>query len=114
LLKIFLKYISANASLWPEWGFKAFVNQYQAYKFNLDPAPIISDQELSRLPTNTLILIGQDEVLCNPIKIKSRIHSAAPSIVVDIISGAKHTISSDQPKLVNDKLLNFFGVNEIS
>jgi len=105
--KKFLNYISAGASQWPAWGVDAFVTQYQSYKFNFDQVPLISDHELSQLPSKTLILMGQDEVLCNPTTVASRIHSVAPSITVDIIPRAKHTISSDQPEFVNEKLLKF-------
>ena len=107
--KYFLNYISASASQWPEWGVKAFAIPYQSYKFNFDRVPIITDHELSQLPANTLILIGKDEVLCDPNTVAARIRSTAPSIIVDILSGAKHTLSSDQPDLVNEKLLSFFG-----
>lgn len=105
--KNFFNYISASASQLPEWGVKAFLVQYQSYKFNLDRAPILSDQALLHLPPKTLILLGEDEVLCDPVVAASRIRSIAPSITLNIIPGAKHTISSDQPELVNQKLLNF-------
>lgn len=105
--KKFIKYISASGLQWPEWAVNAFIIQYQAYKFNTDPAPVISDHELSQLPSNTLILLGQDEVLCDSAKVASRIRAAAPSINVEVIPGAKHTVSTDQPDLVNEKLISY-------
>ncbi len=105
--KKFLNTISATALRWPDWAVKGFIAQYQSYKFNFDKISIISDDELSQLPAKTLVLMGKDEVLYDPISVVSRIHSVAPSIIVEILPGAKHTISTDQPDLVNEKLLNF-------
>lgn len=105
--KNFLKYISASALQWPDWAVQGFVIQYQSYKFNFDRIPIISDNELSKLPPKTLILMGQDETLYDATDVASRIHKVAPSITVEILSGAKHTIATDQPDLVNERLLKF-------
>ncbi len=105
--KNFLNYISASAGRWPSWGVEAFVISYQSYKFNFDAIPTISDYELSQLPYKTLILMGKDDVIYDPITAAARISSAAPSIIVEILSEAKHTITADQPNLVNEKLLNF-------
>ncbi len=107
IAKNFLTYISASAAQWPEWAVEGFIIQYQSYKFNFDAIQFISDNDLSKLPSKTLILIGQDEVLFDPLAVVSRINSMAPSIIVDIIPGAKHTISTDQPDLVNERLLKF-------
>jgi pimeloyl-ACP methyl ester carboxylesterase len=105
--KNFLNCISASALQWPDWAVQGFIIQYQSYKFNFDRIPVISDQELSLLPSKTLILIGQDEILYDPIAVKSRINSVASSITIDLIPGAKHTISTDQSALVNERLLAF-------
>lgn len=104
MAKNFLTYISASASQWPKWAVEGFITQYQAYKFNFDKIQIISDDELSKLPFKTLVLIGEDEILCDQRALVARINALAPSIIVDIIPAAKHTISTDQPDLVNERL----------
>ena len=54
-----------------------------------------------------LILMGQDETLYDTTDVFSRIHKVAPSITVEIIPRAKHTIAIDQQDLVNERLLQF-------
>lgn len=105
--KKFLNCISASASQWPDWAVQGFVIQYQSYKFNFDRITIISDHELSQLPPKTLILIGQDETLYDVTAVASRIRRAAPFITVEIVPEAKHTIATDQPDFVNERLLGF-------
>ncbi len=68
---------------------------------------MISDHELEKLPSKTLILMGKDETLYDAIDTVSRIQKVAPSITVEILPEAKHTIATDQPDLVNEKLLKF-------
>jgi len=99
----FLNYISASAVQWPEWGVKAFIVPYHAYKFNFDKVPLMHEYDLSKLPEKTLILLGKQEVLCNPAEVVLNMNS----INVDIIPGAKHTINADQPAIVNARLLDF-------
>ena len=103
----FLKYISSCGSQLPESAVQAFIIQFQAYKPNLNKIPIISDHDLAQLPHETLVVIGQDEVLYDPEAVVSRIRLAAPFITIAMIPGAKHTISADQPDLVNDKIIQF-------
>ncbi len=105
----FLHYISSKASSFSEEAVKAFIIQFQAYKPNMDAIPIISDNDLLRLPSKTLVMLGENEVIYNPIAVASRICSVTPSVAIDIIPGAKHTISVDQADLVNQKILQFLG-----
>jgi pimeloyl-ACP methyl ester carboxylesterase len=103
----FLNYISSCGSQISESAIQAFIIQFQAYKPNMSKIPIISDHELAQLPKKTLVLIGQNEVLYDSNKVISKIRSAAPFITIAMIPGAKHTISADQPDLVNEKIIQF-------
>lgn len=109
--KKFLSYISSSAKNFPPSAVDAFVIQVQSYRPNLDAIPIISDHELSQLSVKTLVLIGDDEVLYNPLDVAERIHAISSSIEVDIIPGAKHTISVDRPDLFSERLIQFIGGN---
>jgi len=103
----FLNYISSRGSEFPEQSVKAFVIQVQAYKLNTTKIPIISDYDLAHLPSRTLLLLGEDEVLYDAEKVSSRVRSAAPFVTIDIIAKAKHMVSVDQPDLVNEKIIQF-------
>lgn len=103
----FLYYISSRASQFPESGIQAFCVQVQSYKPNMNKIPVIDDGDLARLPSKTLIILGQDEVLYNSKKVASRIYEIAPFFTVAMIPGAKHMTSVDQPDLVNEKIIQF-------
>ncbi|MBA3536067.1 MAG: alpha/beta hydrolase [Tatlockia sp.] len=103
----FLNYISSRGSEFPEHSVQAFVIQVQAYKLNTMKLPIISDYDLARLPSRTLLLLGEDEVLYDAEKVASRVRSIAPFVTIAIIAKAKHMVSVDQPDLVNERIIQF-------
>jgi len=106
--KKFLEYISSRGSSFPEWAIQGFVAQIQAYKPNMNKIPLVSNNDLSRFPAKTLVLIGQDEILYNNLNdVVARIRSVAPHITIMILPDAKHMISVDQPVLVNEKIIHF-------
>ena len=103
----FFKYTSSGSSKFPEKLIQAFVIQLQAYKLSTNKIPLISDYDLAHLPSRTLLLIGEDEVLYDVEKVVSRVHSVAPFVTIAIIAEAKHMVSVDQPDLVNEKIIQF-------
>ena len=103
----FLQYMSSAGSEFPEQAIQAFIIQLQAYKLNTNKIPIISDHDLAHLPSRTLLLLGEEEVLYDSEKVAARIRFVAPFITIAIISGAKHLIPVDQPDLVNEKIIQF-------
>lgn len=105
--KSFLKYMSSQGSKFQEWEVQAFVTQFQAYKLNTNKIPVLSDAGLSKLPTNTLILLGENEVIYNANALVRRVHAVAPSVTVKMIPDAKHTVSIDKPNLFNEIVINF-------
>lgn len=105
--KSFLKYISLRGANFSEQAIKGFVTQIQSYKPNTNKIPIMSDNELAKILTQTLILIGQDEIMYHSNDIASRVRLNAPHVTVTIIPYAKHMVSIDQPNVVNEKIINF-------
>lgn len=103
----FLYYISSRGSQFSESGIQAFCIQVQSYKPNTNKIPVITDRDLAKFPSKTLIILGQDEVLYNSKEVASRIHKVAPFITVVMIVGAKHMTSVDQPDIVNEKIVQF-------
>lgn len=103
----FLKYISSRGAEFSEQSVQAFVIQVQAYKLNTIKIPIISDYDLAHLPSRTLLLLGEDEVLYNTEKVASRVRLVAPFVIIAILAEAKHMVSVDQPELVNEKIIQF-------
>jgi pimeloyl-ACP methyl ester carboxylesterase len=106
-VKRFLNYISSQGAHFPKWAIEALVIQFKAYKPHLNKFPMISNSELSKFPAKTLILLGQGEVLYNSKDVALRIREVAPNITVIILPDAKHTVSVDQPTVVNEKIIHF-------
>jgi len=105
--KSFLNFISSRGPQFPESAIKAFVIQVQAYKPNTNKIPIITDHDYTQLPSKTLILLGQNEVLYDSTKVALGIQSIAPFIKIRIIPDAKHIIFADQPAMVNEEIIQF-------
>ncbi len=105
----FLNYMSAAGSYLTNSDIQDFIIQFRAYRPNKDVilTKICSDAELRNLPEKTLILLGDKEVLYNPIQAKHRVDKFSKSAVVQIIKGSKHTVSVDQPKVFYNEIVNF-------
>lgn len=105
----FLRYMSSGASRFSDEEVQSFITQFKSYRPNKEimAMPVATDEELSRMTSNTLILLGDEEVLYDPKEAIKRINNIAPEISIKTIPGAKHTISIDQPELFNRLLVEF-------
>jgi pimeloyl-ACP methyl ester carboxylesterase len=82
-------------------GFKYFRCQGEA---NPD---IFSDDELRSLQAPTLLLIGQQEVIYDPVASVERARKLIPHIEADLIPHASHDLAYYQAKVVNERILEF-------
>ena len=76
------------------------------------PAIPFSDNELRSLRVPTLLLIGEEEVLYDPVAALSRARRLIPGLVGDLIPGASHDLAFRQPKIVDERLLAFLATVE--
>ncbi len=72
---------------------------------------VFNDDELQRIKTPVLILIGDKEVICNPVEAKTRAVKLLSDVRVEIVERAGHTINKDQPETVNRLIIDF--LNEV-
>jgi pimeloyl-ACP methyl ester carboxylesterase len=71
--------------------------------------PIVySAEELAKVKTPTLLLIGEQEVICDPIAAIKNAKRLMPSIRAELIPEASHTMSFTQSEIVDQKILAFF------
>ncbi len=56
-----------------------------------------------------LLLLGEKEVLYDARSAVNRARQLIPHIQAEIIPNAGHMLNTDQPKMVNEKILNFIG-----
>ena len=82
-------------------GFKHFRCQGEA---NPD---IFSDDELRGLQAPTLLLIGQQEVIYDPVASIERARRLIPHIEASLVPNASHDLSSFQARIVDERVLGF-------
>jgi pimeloyl-ACP methyl ester carboxylesterase len=86
-------------------GFKYFRCQGEA---NPD---IFTDEQLSSLKAPTLLLIGQQEVIYDPVASVERARHWIPCIEADLIPHASHDMSAFQAEVVDQYILKFLKEN---
>lgn len=69
---------------------------------------VCTDEELLSIQTPILLLLGENEVMYNPIEAMERAKSFIPNIDVEIVEGAGHLLSMEKPDSINERVLNYF------
>lgn len=70
--------------------------------------PVYSDEELRKIQTPMLLLIGDHEVIYKPEPVIRRATCLVPGLKAEIIPNANHNAQVTAPNLVNEKILEFF------
>jgi pimeloyl-ACP methyl ester carboxylesterase len=82
---------------------------YTLHFKGLLPPPTLPARTLRRLSAPTLLLVGQHEVVFNPASVLARARHSIPGLVAaEVVPGAGHDMTYDQPTWVNQRLLRFF------
>lgn len=66
-----------------------------------------TDRELQQVQAETLLLLGEHEVIYNPQIALNRAVALIPNIEARIIPGAGHAVNIDQPELVTESIIGF-------
>jgi len=69
--------------------------------------PTFTDEDLKKIATPTLLLIGDHEIMYEPRKALERAKELIPNLRVELVTCAGHMLNSDQPAIVNRHILNF-------
>jgi pimeloyl-ACP methyl ester carboxylesterase len=80
---------------------------FKYYRSNRSIAPDFRDDELRRITAPTLLLWGEYETVYNVTKASQRATRLMRNIHIEVIPNAGHTISDDQPDIVNGQIINF-------
>jgi pimeloyl-ACP methyl ester carboxylesterase len=70
---------------------------------------VFSDAELRQITVPTLLLLGAQEVICDPQAAANRARRLIPNIKVEIIPDCSHGLPMEQPRLVDEYMLGFLG-----
>ncbi|MEM5591040.1 alpha/beta hydrolase [Niallia circulans] len=69
---------------------------------------VFEDEELAQIQTQILLLLGEEEVMYDPVEAFNRAKNSSPHITTEIIKGVGHLMSMEKPEQINDRILNFF------
>ncbi|MBY8914483.1 alpha/beta hydrolase [Bacillus sp. YC2] len=79
-------------------------------KPNADGFPyVFTDDELQSVKVPVLLLLGEHEVIYDPLSALQRALALVPDIETEIIKHAGHVLSMEQPEYVNERVLRFLG-----
>jgi pimeloyl-ACP methyl ester carboxylesterase len=88
--------------------FIAQVAGYPRYRPTHNPPPtVFSDEELHKIQTPVLLLIGDHEVLYKPERVIERATRLVPNLKAEIVPNANHVAEYTAPDAVNKKILEF-------
>lgn len=65
------------------------------------------DDELRRIHTESLVLIGSDEIFVNPDKSLKRAKKLIPNVQTELIKDAGHYSIGDRPKEISESIIRF-------
>ncbi|MEM1142791.1 MAG: alpha/beta hydrolase [Pseudomonadota bacterium] len=107
LVTNFLKWLSGGI----DHGNNACVEQLRlAWRFASSPAympPVFSDAELASISQPTLVVIGDHEVIYDSRAALERAEAHIPNVETELLEGAGHNQTLDQPERLNDRILRF-------
>lgn len=69
--------------------------------------PEFSDEELGKINFPCLLLIGDHEIMYDPVKALERARQLIPNLETAKIANAGHSVNSDQPEIVDEHILKF-------
>ncbi|ACM15768.1 hydrolase, alpha/beta hydrolase fold family, putative (plasmid) [Bacillus cereus Q1] len=69
---------------------------------------IFTDQELSEIKTPMLLMLGEDEVMYNPLEAFKYAEDSSPNLTVELVKDVGHLMSMENPQYINDRILEFF------
>ncbi len=69
--------------------------------------PTFTDEELCKLTTPTLLLIGDHEIMYEPRRALARAKELLPNVQTELVPGAGHMLNGDQPEMVDEKMVSF-------
>ncbi len=66
-----------------------------------------TDDELRTMKNPILLLLGQEEVICNPAAAAERARRLVPNLRAELIPDANHDLTTSRAKIVDEKILEF-------
>ena len=110
LIASFMNWMSADGFVVNELFFEQFLLGMKYVRSQIRVLPsVFTDDELRQVKTDTLLLIGDQEVIYNSVLAVKRAKELIPNIEAKIIPNANHGLTMEQPVLVIKLILDFLG-----
>lgn len=93
---------------------QVFILGMSGARFTKVLAPTLQEHEWGELQIPILLLVGDHEIMYEPVKAIRQAKQRFPNIQAELIQGASHFLLADQPKQVNQKVLAFLDAMEIT
>ena len=84
------------------------LDQYRVQQNPVFPE-VFSDDELRSVSAETLVLIGDQEIIYDPTDALKRADSLIPSVHTELVDNAGHLLNIEHPDLINEKVLALLG-----
>lgn len=68
---------------------------------------VFSDDELRSLAMPVLLLLGEEEVICNPTKVMRRAEQLIPNVTAAMVRGGRHAMSVNRAEAINTRIFEF-------
>jgi pimeloyl-ACP methyl ester carboxylesterase len=92
----------------PPWAMDDLLVRWRCQRGSPRPPGRMTDADLRVLPKSTLLMLGEDEALYDPLSACARVKAVAPHVRVELLPYAGHTVAFDQAEKVGDTLVEFF------
>lgn len=69
--------------------------------------PVYTDEQLAAISHPSLLLVGDRDVIYDPVSVLKRAEHTMPNVQVDLIPGGGHTLSTDEPEAVTNRIVSF-------
>ncbi len=69
---------------------------------------IFKNQELAKIQTPMLLMLGENEVMYNPIEAFKCAENSSPNLNVELVKDVGHLMSMENPQYINERILKFF------
>ncbi|MGG0290708.1 alpha/beta hydrolase [Bacillus pacificus] len=69
---------------------------------------IFKNQELAKIQTPMLLMLGENEVMYNPIEAFKCAENSSPNLTVELVKDVGHLMSMENPQYINERILKFF------
>jgi pimeloyl-ACP methyl ester carboxylesterase len=106
----FMKWMTVEGYVVNELFVEQFVlgmKNFRLYPYIRVIPTTFTDDELRQIKTDTLLLIGEEEVIYNPELAVNRGRQLIQTIEAEVIPNASHGLPLEQPVSVNERILGF-------